>query len=293
MTLPEIASYRLRFRALGDQMLAALPTNGVRGALGHALRLRACVASGETSCGTCRHAPGCVYNLLFEPPGRPGAGLGVTDHAPGPLVLAPEAPVRSSSPMLLRRGELLDVRLGLIGAFAASCRDAVVAALRDGAGRGIGLSLSDEHEKVPLDLVSVEPIAPVEVPQRGPVVLEFVSPVRLRYEGKVRGEIDADALLGAIVRRADTLARLYGGGPVADTVGRLDLRVVGRRTHVLPVTRYSSRQARRMNLPGVVGTVVLEGDIEKMGRWLAFGERAQIGKGTSFGFGRYWLTDGG
>jgi len=293
MTLPEVRSYRLWFRALDDQLLPALPTNGLRGALGHALRSRACGEAAETSCGTCRHAPGCMYSLLFEPPGRPGAGLGVTDHAPCPLVLAPETPVRSSSPMLLRRGERLGVRLGLIGKFAAACRDTVVGALREGAGRGIGLSLSDEHEKVPLDLVSVEPIAPVEVPQRGPVVLEFISPVRLRHEGKVRGEVNADALVSAIVRRADTLARLYGGGPVADTAGRLDVHVVGGRTHVLPVTRYSSRQARRMQLPGVVGTIVLGGDVASFGRWLAFGERAQIGKGTSFGFGRYRLVDGG
>ena len=55
------------------------------------------------------------------------------------------------------------------------------------------------------------------------------------------------------------------------------------------VRRYSTRQKQRIDMPGVVGTVDLEGDLDELGPLLGFAERTQVGKATTFGLGRFLI----
>lgn len=289
MPLPDLLTLRLRFQTLAPQLLPPLPTNALRGALGHALRALACRQRPNTPCNGCLHARGCGYPLLFEPPGRPDAGLGVTDRAPPPLVLAPESRVLGGPPIPLADGDSLTVRVTLVGRLAAAYEDLAIAALRKGAESGVGISPADKRSKVPLHLASVERVPSLDLPIPSAAELTFVSPVRLHADGKIRGLIEAPQFLAALLRRTDTLTRLYGTEPFDNLSAPDGLRFRSRDTHVISVNRYSSRQERRMELPGVLGTFILNGDLASIWPSLLFGERVQIGKGTSFGFGRYRL----
>jgi len=51
--------------------------------------------------------------------------------------------------------------------------------------------------------------------------------------------------------------------------------------------RYSSRQETRMRLGGLVGEVEFEGELAEFLPYLFLGELIHLGKGTSFGLGRY------
>jgi hypothetical protein len=51
--------------------------------------------------------------------------------------------------------------------------------------------------------------------------------------------------------------------------------------------RYSTRQDARMKLGGFVGTVTYRGDLLPFLPLLRLGEVVHIGKGTSFGLGKY------
>ncbi len=51
--------------------------------------------------------------------------------------------------------------------------------------------------------------------------------------------------------------------------------------------RYSTRQEEWMSLGGVTGTVSYEGDISDFMLLLKLGEYVHVGKGTSFGLGKY------
>jgi len=51
--------------------------------------------------------------------------------------------------------------------------------------------------------------------------------------------------------------------------------------------RYSARQDTRMNLGGFLGKVTFEGDLEPFMPLIKAGEVVHVGKGTSFGLGKY------
>jgi hypothetical protein len=53
--------------------------------------------------------------------------------------------------------------------------------------------------------------------------------------------------------------------------------------------RYSARQDTRMKLGGFVGKVTYRGDLQPFLPLLRLGEFVHIGKGTSFGLGKYMI----
>lgn len=54
-------------------------------------------------------------------------------------------------------------------------------------------------------------------------------------------------------------------------------------------TRYSSRQQQKMLLGGVIGELILEGELQEFLPFLKLGEYLHIGKNTVFGLGQYRL----
>jgi len=55
-------------------------------------------------------------------------------------------------------------------------------------------------------------------------------------------------------------------------------------------SRYSNRQRQEMDLTGLVGEVILRGDLAPFHEFLALGELLHLGKNATFGLGRYHLT---
>jgi CRISPR/Cas system endoribonuclease Cas6 (RAMP superfamily) len=55
--------------------------------------------------------------------------------------------------------------------------------------------------------------------------------------------------------------------------------------------RYSARQDTRMKMGGFIGKVVFEGDIEEFMSLITLGEHVHVGKGTSFGLGKYKIRE--
>jgi CRISPR/Cas system endoribonuclease Cas6 (RAMP superfamily) len=51
--------------------------------------------------------------------------------------------------------------------------------------------------------------------------------------------------------------------------------------------RYSNRQETRMKMGGFMGEITYEGDFEPFLPYIRLGEYMHVGKGSSFGLGRY------
>lgn len=278
--LPAVRVLRVELRATIEQRLAPLVTAALHGAMGYALREEACRCDGPG------HSRDCTYAALAEPHPPEGAPASITTKAPAPLVFAPERPVDGRT-VLVREGERLAVRVTLIGD-ARRHEQLVLRALEHAGARGLGMGEERPRGIRPslaLEHVTMAP-APLPIPARS-VNVCLVSPARIVDDGKMRGALEAKAFLGAVRRRADMLSRLYGGGPLPQ-ISFDDVELSRAATDVLHVRRYSTRQGKRMVWPGVIGRFTLTGDsLLEYARLLAFGSAVQVGKGTTFGFGRF------
>jgi hypothetical protein len=290
--LPRTIVLEVAFRAREPQRVPAMPSTALHGALGHALRKIACVEPRRSDCDGCDQAERCAYPSLAEPAGARGAGEGVADRAPPPIVLAPIDMALGERFLTLREGESLRFRVCLVGEKALRSESLVLAALSRAGRFGIGVTPgaggAKSSKRPQMELGSA-----VEVEAcrgSGPAAeVVFATPARLTLDGRVSGEVDADLLWRSVLRRADTLSRCYGGGALVagGSEPPAPFAMKDRATRVVAVERYSSRQRSRMVWPGVVGTARLEGgQMPEAWPLLRFAERVQIGKGTACGFGR-------
>jgi hypothetical protein len=198
------------------------------------------------------------------------------------LVLAPEARTLDDGPIRLAKGGWLDVRTVLVGRARAHA-SLLVAAMRAGLARGVG------RERVAMEVLEAQAVE-VTLPLAGTAAeIELWTPLRLMSQGKVRSRFTPQDFVHGLVRRVQALSRIHGSGEELPAPEETALDMECSDTRVVHVRRWSGRQKASMDLPGLVGRVVLRGDLSGLWPWLALGEWVQVGKGTSMGFGRYRL----
>jgi hypothetical protein len=305
--LPAVGRYRLTLRARDALSLPAYSGSALRGVFGHGLREVACVMRSRP-CAGCPLVGRCAYPLLFETPAGP-ADAAAGAQVPHPLVLVLPWQV----PRSLAAGEDLELSLHLFGP-ANRLLPTVVEAWRAAAVRGLGASrgrlelrdvaqwrFDEQRWSEPLATGTSAGREAVRAPALPPcparVRLECVTPLRLKRAGRlVRPEgLDARQLVTALLRRSAALARHYGAGPLSlppDLAAVLarHLALVPEGLRWADWGRYSSRQRASMQMGGLLGSLVLSGDaLPVLWPLLHHGQWLHLGKGTSFGLGRYAL----
>jgi hypothetical protein len=281
---------RVVLEAAAPQRLPRLPSNALRGALGHAAR-----TLGDASLAGLLEAEG-DGGLESATAGRPAALL-----ARGPFS-------RDRAGFVLDAGDTLAFELSLIGDAALDAEPLVLRGLRRAAEGGIGIPKDEAPEaegpesggrasgrgrarrrRPGLRLVRA---APVEAPplDRGASrwLLDFTTPLRLRERGRELVAPDADALWRGWLRRADHLARAFGQGPVCawrNDVPR-PFEATWRGAEPAVVHRVSARQHRAMRWRGTLGVLELvPRPGEELAPWIALAHDVGLGKGAAQGFG--------
>jgi hypothetical protein len=299
-----LAFWRVRFLLALERPMRLPPFAGslFHGALGCALRRVAC-EDGAVECTGGAHAAGCAYGSLFE------AGRADSVPAPRPFVLSVDLPERS----WLDAGCPFPLDLVLIGGGRSHLPEVVSAVAemgRQGLGpRRVRAQLREVQDLGPaghrtLALGGARP-DPAGVPRDWTtahlpglagerVRLVTRSPLRLTADGGPVSRLDLPLLLRALFRRIGALARLHCGFEPSLDYGRLlddaaRVRLVESDLTWTDRRRYSARQRRRMALGGLTGTVSFAGEIAPFAPFLRLGEVLHVGKGTSFGLGRYRL----
>lgn len=293
--LPSVTRYRVELRAERAQRLPPLWTTALHGALDDALYALGCLCEGprgsDPRMRVCRGD--CPYAWLCEAPAQEGDVRGVQDRAPAPLVVAPMAFEPRARFVELREDDRISLRLTLLGPVAKGHVPLVHAALQRCARTGLGIDPQRPDGARPT--LALERVVPERICDDAPpreAVLETVTPARITLDGKVLGRLDGTALWRAMRRRGELLARRYGGGSLGDGGGpEAPFAADVHADRVVQVERWSSRQRRRMMWPGVMGVARLHGEgVARVWPLLAFIRDAQVGKGTSFGFGRVDIT---
>ncbi len=306
--LLQLAHLHFRFEALDPLRLPSFKGSMFRGALGTTLKRVLCLRQSPTACEECRLMEVCRYPELFD-----------TRHSPRrtPRYLVPPPPFALVLPADARTevapGEEVHCGLVLVGS-AVDDASIFVSAFAEMGRRGFGKGRGRCR------LVQFESLAPgeggekgvrrqsggiVALNARGIVAdrsswrnanrwrLEFLTPVRLKYRGRLLQSVDFAVLVHRMAERIEALSRLYGEGGRIDVTGLLDLansvQLEDSGVWWDDWQRYSSRQNVRMRLGGFRGTVVLRGSLSPFVPLLALGEWLNVGKGPTFGLGRFKL----
>ena len=128
------------------------------------------------------------------------------------------------------------------------------------------------------------------LPER--VTLRFVTPVRIKYRERLCGDLEFHILMRSLLRRISLLTFFHCGRELeVDFRGLIlqaqKVRVVESNLLWHDWLRYSHRQRARLKLGGLMGEMTFEGNLEPFWPFLKLGEWIHVGKGTSFGLGRY------
>jgi hypothetical protein len=296
--LPRLHVWQIQYEVTRAGELPPLPTTALHGALARAVYDQVCIAKARPNCAGCPAEPSCAYPVLFEPPTKELDSLrelGVTTEPPRPLAIAPEPPLvpTTEQPIVVHRGNRIRFRLVALGK-VWDYWDHLRRALRRVGRKGLGA----RDSRVTLELEQLTPLPSAQLPTgRAPdsVTLRFVTPLRLKHQGQIASLVDAPLLIDAIARRAALLAHLdrTGSQPLEAWSSAAKVLQSVANVRVVRVGRYSGRQRRWMLWPGLVGTVRLSGpSLQELVPLLHFGSIAQVGKATTFGFGRYELDFG-
>jgi len=310
MKFPDIplylAPYTLTLRAEEDICFPRYKGSTFRGAFGHSFRRMVCVARRGESCRECVLGRSCAYAYVFE--------TSAPEDAPKRLRDAPRPFVIEADPELKERygpGEEFQVNLVLIGkatellpyflfAFQEMGREGI------GRGRGrFGLVRAESGGEVVynslknmvynrsfrVDAGVVR--AKAEALPQDRITVHFLTPTRLKAEGSLTPEPSFRTLIGRLLGRLSALSYFHCRGSLWDYRDLLELaegvEVEASEVRWTDWERYSSRQGTRMKLGGITGWVRYKGDLGPFLPYLAFGEYVHVGKGATFGLGRYSL----
>lgn len=314
-----IARFRFTIEPTEQVRLPDYKGSALRGGFGHAFKRATCL-SRDRLCGQCILKSACAYYTVFETkvPRETADRLRIGEDAPHPFVLEPPM----TGQHLFEPGQKISYGLTLFGPAIEKLPFFVYAFmilgedLGLGKGRGRYRLLGVEDEKgMPLykegnlsgdfTVLSAKEILESSSREDLPIALDFETPLRIRTTWQreerqlitgITQDEDFRLLLKALYHRAFVLSQLYGGNKEIESYDSRnlplvngDIRFVSGQTRWVDWSRYSQRQQQHMQLGGIMGTVVFTGKTVQYHPLFLLGEYLHLGKGTTFGLGKYRL----
>ncbi len=309
----EYLPLRLYMRADETLSLPVYKGSTLRGAFGTMFKDTVCVVP-HRDCDRCVLRANCAYPYVFETPvPKTSERLRKYPVAPHPFVILPALEDKRQ----YRAGEMLFFDLTLIGRGIAYLPYFVYTFAQFSERRGLGrdrgrctlmsvqwqsptgqqIPIYDEADQVLHD--NYTPTSVMDLDYDGPkdelLTLAFLTPTRLMYEGRLVSDLQFQILCRTLLRRMSNLMYFHCGteldvdyrGLIAEAA---HVTMAANRLQWYDWKRYSSRQHRQVRAGGVVGQATFRGDWQPFGPLLQLGEFLHVGKGTSFGLGKYRIV---
>jgi hypothetical protein len=288
----------------------AIKTLLLRSGLGYHMRRRECL-TGAPDCQGCQRQAECWYAFAFDSPAAAFPETGLTrldDHTAHPYFFA-SAPLFDSE---LAAGTQLPCLLTLFGR-AEPLLNRLLGSLEE-AGRSGRWGGRFRIRQVVSPLVPDRRLEGGQctreassgwwpawrIPEPRPVDaarLRFLSPLRLRIQGKVQRQPTFPEMMRALLRRIHVLAGLYGAAKLPDEWKPPLLEQAARAVTLqrewtyVREDRHSGRQRRSIPLDGVLGEVTVAGDLSALWPFLDVGQWVGMAAGTGHGLGAYVLDE--
>ena len=286
-----------------------------RGGFGHAFKKIVCV-NREKICSTCLLKGKCVYSYVFETPPPPDTSkMRKYPFAPHPFTITP--PLEEKRDYQI--GETLSFELTLVGKsidylpYFIYTFDELG---RMGIGKGKGKYQLEEvrsrgdpkkedtiyssKDKILRNLYGTVKIQDLEPSDLSPSILSltFLTPTRLKFDVRLSPTLEFHILFRNLLRRISLLSYFHCGEELnLDFKGLIEssknITVEKENLSWFDWERYSNRQETKMKMGGFMGSITFEGDLEEFLPFVQLGEYVHVGKGTSFGLGKYQIKEGG
>lgn len=306
------AKFCFTLEALETLSLPEYKGSTLRGGFGHSFRKVVCTM-GPIPCETCLLHLKCPYPQIFETPivGEPPPFMKGIKTGPQPFVLEPPLETKRT----YNKGESLYFEMLLIGR-AIEYLPYFIYTFDQlgcmGLGRGKGkfklkevASLAQQWQTIydgdsktltsNYFIISTESLNK-NVESLTRMTLKFLTPTRIKLDGHLTLEFNFRQLVFTLLRRLCTLGHFHMPEITIDWNWRSILEaadevVVERRSlHWYDWERYSNRQKNRMKLGGFLGEIALYGKMEDWLPLLRLGEFVHVGKGATFGLGKYEIV---
>jgi hypothetical protein len=304
--------YELDLHVREPVRLADFSAATLRGAFAWSFKRMVCYQPQVKTCSGCLLRVQCPYPSIFEPMPQAGTLYEGLQNVPAPYVLRPPPEDRhdyAPGEHLVFQIVLVGRAIGLLPYFAVALQQLEVLGLGHSRGKVqvATLTARGPSGEAPQVLYSSETpgvihnhwgwpaavwVQSVDVPAQ--VTVDFVTPVRLKSEGRLHTRPEFHVLYRALLRRASALNTCYGEEPWETDFAGLagaarSVGLVAATTQSTWRSRYSSRQARDVDLLGCEGQVAYAGDLRPYWPLLQLGEVMHVGKSSTFGLGRYVL----
>lgn len=283
--------------------LPAFKGSTFRGVLGRTLRQALCALKTFKNCRECPLYQSCYYAYIFETIPDPSKPLPFNFHKypsiPHPYVLEPPEEQKT----VYQKGEAFTLQILLFGKATEYVPHFVLAlqlAGEHGVGKGNKKFRINNYSVSTgeLNITIEEPVKEASPPDQE-LTLDFATPLRLVYQGKLVKRLEFHYLIRNLLRRVTSIYYFHCNPhlpqiPVDSLIGFAEkVEIKEENLHWMDWERYSYRQGRRMLLGGLVGRVTFVGPLSPFYSILKAGELLHLGKNTSFGLGKYKILQEG
>ena len=315
-----LARFGIQIRLDTNLFLPGFKGAAFRGGFGYVFKGIVCPMH-DQDCIHSRLGDPCIYSEVFETPVPSGSSvMRKYPYAPHPFVLTPPLDRRAH----FAAGTDLNLELVLVGR-AIPWLAYFIHTLEELGRRGVGphrsrygiarvVSFKDTdgtggaEQVLVYDGVGRKVVASPQVFDgrgfgarkggRRAVTLSLLTPARIISNEKLATQLPFSTFLRALVRRIALLSYFHCGQEAdVSLIRQLIERAASIRTTRSGLrwrdwSRFSTRQQTLIKLGGLVGEITYEGDLDPFLPFLRAGELTHVGKGTSFGLGRYVLQEG-
>ncbi len=278
---------------------SSLPLLGstLRGGFGHIFRHLVCLKRGD-SCASCILKYTCPYSYIFQTPLPPNSHLfSRTRDIPRPYIIDLSGEGSSFNLVLVGKGidylpyfVLVFDALGKRG-LGREKNKFMLKEVKDGERKLVysqkeGALYSSFKIYTWKDFQNPQPVSRL--------ALHFLSPLRLKIKNKLLSSLTFPLLIKSLSRRISLLSEFHCGQSLWNSLQNLfplaeKIKIIEEKFLWHDIMRYSTRQKRKMKLGGIKGRIVVEGELTPFLPLLRIGEYIHVGKGTTFGLGKYRL----
>jgi hypothetical protein len=272
------------------------PTFLFRSLLGKELRNLSCLFK-DRKCEDCDLKYQCAYSKLFETPiPKDSNTLNGRNFAPHPIILFCNAKYKEKNSKAILEviliGDAINYLPYVFYAFKKAGeigieKNRVKYQIKDVFTKNMSI-LRENQINTDFEIENWSFPSEIGELQTNKKIINFVTPLRLKIEGKFSSDFEYLDLLKSALRRFEVLKEMYGEVENKSyNINNITQKIQKKNFHWLELYHHSSRQKNGMKLGGIVGSLIIEGEFSELEiSLLNFMELFNIGKNISFGLGR-------